>query len=80
MINSSFSDGLFFCCDTVILLNANSVQNLQPKIKDELSRILNWILINKLTVNPQKYNAHIISPSLTEEQSHISITLYSSKV
>jgi len=51
-----------FVDDTVILLNANSVQNLQTKIYDELSRISNWMSNNKLTVKPQKSHALIINP------------------
>jgi len=62
----------FFADDTAILMNADSVQNLQIKINNELDRISNLISINKLTVNPQKSHALIINSSLSEDQSHIS--------
>jgi len=56
------------------------VQNLQIKINKELDGVSNWMSINKLAVNPQKSHALIINPSLSEDQSHISIIFNSSKI
>jgi len=69
-----------FADDTAVLMNADSVQNLQINICKELDEISNWMSINKLIVNPQKSHALIINPSLSEDQSHISIILNSFKI
>ena len=60
--NSVSSIPRLFADDTCLLVNAATPDELQNKLKSELSAICNWMTANKLSLNTNKLNALFISP------------------
>jgi len=63
-----------FADDTAILVNANSLQELEHKLNQQLNKVSDWMNKNNLTVYPSKSNAIFFSPLLNSESTSINIT------
>jgi len=66
-----------FVDDTAILVNANSLQELEYKLNQQLNNVSNWMNKNNLTVNPTKSNAIVFLPFLNSASTSINISLNS---
>ena len=51
-----------FADDTCIIANSSSILELEQHLNLELNNIASWISANKLTLNPAKSFALIVSP------------------
>ena len=65
-----------FADDTCIIANSSSILKLEQHLNLKLNNIASWISVNKLTLNPTKSFALIVSPksknnnSITMNLSH----------
>ena len=71
-----------FADDTALLINASSINELEIKINQELSRVFQWMNKNCFTINPAESQAIIIPPLLSQVVSpnNINIKLNSSTI
>ena len=51
-----------FADDTCLVFNNQKLENLQTKIRTEVTKISKWLISNKLTLNFSKSNVMIIDP------------------
>ena len=51
-----------FADDICLVLNEKKLENLQTKIRTEVTKISKWLIANKLTLNLSKSNVMIIDP------------------
>ena len=65
--------------DTAVVVNANSLQNLEFFLNSELPKINIW-MNKKLTINPPKSYALVIPPTLAVKASFFNIRLNSSEI
>ena len=56
---------LLYADDTTVYLQGNNLLNLKHTMNVELTKIYNWVICNKLTLNLNKTNYMITSPLLT---------------
>ena len=77
---SSLPIYLVFADDTAVVVSANTLQNLEFLLNFELSKINTWMNKNKLTINPSKIYALVISPRLAVNTSSLNIRLNSSRI
>ena len=69
-----------FADDTcLIIINYENVATLQNKMNMELKQIHNWCNANKLTINPSKSTAFLISPKLNTQITSVNITIDNSQ-
>ena len=64
-----------FADDTAILIKTNSTSELEIKLNEDLARVSIWTNKNRLTLDPIKSHALVISPLLNEEHTTINIHL-----
>ena len=51
-----------FADDTSIFLSDKNLTNFENTVNDELTKVLDWLTANKLTLNVEKSNFLLISP------------------
>ena len=76
--NTMISTPRLFADDTAVLIQANTLTELENKINRELENVVVWTRKNNLTINPTKSQAMILSPSLSKSNFAITIKLNSS--
>ena len=64
-----------FADDTVVLIHANTLKELEIKINRELENVVVWTKKYNLTINAMKSQAMIVSPSLSKSNFAITIKL-----
>ena len=55
-----------FADDTNITISAETAEDLEEKLNNELNNVHNWLLANKLTVNVDKSEYMLIGPVAAE--------------
>ena len=66
--------------DTCLIINHENVSTLQDKMDMELKKLHNWCNANKLTINPTKSTAILISPKLNTQITNVNITIDNSPI
>ena len=69
-----------FADDTCLIINHENVSTLQDKMNMELKKLHNWCNANKLTINPSKSTAILISPTLNTQITNVNITIDNSPI
>ena len=69
-----------FADDTCLIINHEKVRTLQDKMNMELKKLHNWCNANKLTINPSKSTAILISPKLNTQITNVNITIDNSPI
>ena len=69
-----------FADDTCLIINHEKVSTLQDKMNMELNKLHNWCNANKLTINPSKSTAILISPKLNTQITNVNITIDNSPI
>ena len=69
-----------FADDTYLIINHENVSTLQDKMNMELKKLHNWCNANKLTINPSKSTAILISPKLNTQITNVNITIDNSLI
>ena len=69
-----------FADDTCLIINHENVSTLQDKMNMELKKLHNWCNVNKLTINPSKSTAILISPKLNTQITNVNITIDNSPI
>jgi len=65
-----------FADDTTILFAHKNLKVLEQVVNSELSKVSEWLIVNKLTLNINKSNFVIFCPSQTKINKEISIKMY----
>ena len=52
-----------FADDTSIFFSDKNLTNFENTVNDELTKVLDWLTANKLTLNVEKSNFLLISPT-----------------
>ena len=69
-----------FADDTCLIINHENVSTLQDKMNMEFKKLHNWCNANKLTINPSKSTATLISPKLNTQITNVNITIDNSPI
>ena len=69
-----------FADDTCLIINHEKVRTLQDKMNMELKKLHNWCNANKLTINPSKSTAILISANLNTQITNVNITIDNSSI
>ena len=69
-----------FADDTCLVINHENVSTLQDKMNNELKKLHNWCNANKLTMNPSKCTAILVSPKLNTQIINVNITIDSTLI
>ena len=69
-----------FADDTCLIISHENVVTLQDKMNMEVKKLHNWCNANKLTINPSKSNAILISPKLYTQITNVNITVDNSPI
>ena len=54
--SSNILDFILFANDTSALLASNDIMTLEPALNTEISKVSNWLIANKLSINIKKTN------------------------
>ena len=69
-----------FADDTCLIINHHNVAILQDKMNMKLKKIYNWCNANKITINPSKSTAILISPKLNTQITNVNIAIDNSPI
>ena len=64
-----------FADDTSIFFSHKDLSQLELIVNDELSKVSDWLVANKLTLNVDKSNFLIISPSIKNKKNEIKLAI-----
>ena len=64
-----------FADDTSIFFSHKNLSQLELIVNDELSKVSDWLVANKLTLNVDKSNFLIISPSIKNKTNEIKLAI-----
>ena len=62
--NSACSLPRLFADDTCLILNSNTIPCLETKMNQDLLKVCQWCMANRISLNPTKSNYLIIPPKL----------------
>ena len=57
--------------DTCLLIQKSNLDDLQTAVDAEMDKISNWMVVNKLTINPKKSSILTIQPSIKGIPIHV---------
>ena len=57
--------------DTCLLIQKSNLDDLQTAVDAEMDKILNWMVVNKLTINPKKSSSLTFQPSIKGTPIHV---------
>ena len=73
--NATITIPRLYADDTCLILNNHSPNRLEHNTNNELAKVTLWAKLNKLTLNPSKPHALIISPTIEEETTNFKLYL-----
>ena len=74
--NSACSLPRLFVDDTCLILNSNTIPCIETKMNQDLQKVSQWCMANRISLNPTKSNYLIIPPKLRETTPQIFLYLH----
>ena len=78
--NCTSNSPRLFADDTWLIFHDHNLSRLEQLCNNELNKVIHWMRVNKLTVNPVKTRALIISPKFNDNTADIKLFLNHTRI
>ena len=78
--NCTSNSPRLFADDTCLIFHDHNLSRLEQLCNNELNKVIHWMRVNKLTGNPVKTQALIISPKCNDNTADIKLFLNSTRI